>query len=141
MAITIELKGRMGCKGVAEGEALVHRKSFGFSLADESGVISLPGHELEGKSIEGKIMVLANGGGSSTEEWSLYRKQKAGEPVPKAVIYSSSFPYVCSTIGNIITDIPMVYGFGENVFEIIRSGDHVKVDADKGVIRVMKEEA
>ena len=137
----MKLKGYIGCKGVAEGEALVCRKPLMFAATDvKSGVITLSRHELKGKSIKNKILVLPNGCGSSTEEWALYQRQKAVGATPKAVIYTTNSPFVCSMVGNIIANIPLIYGFGENLFEIIKSGDRVKVDANEGIIEVIKSE-
>jgi predicted aconitase with swiveling domain len=142
MVAKFSFKGSSGCKGVVEGEALVCRQLFVFrGVTDvQSGIVTAPGHELSGKSVRDKIMVLSNGCGPSTEEWSFYIRQKLGGANPKAVVYTTTFPYPCSTIGNIIAGIPMVYGFGEKLFEIINNGDWIKVDADRGIIEVSKKE-
>jgi len=140
MTINFELKGRTGSKGVAEGEALVCREPFILRpVEDEHDVVNIPGHEIEGKSVKDKIMVLSNSFGCSMGDWWVYRRKKL-EKVPKAIIYSSNSPYVTSTVGYILAGIPMVYGFGDNLFSVIESGDRIKVDANKGTIEVTKAE-
>jgi len=133
----ITLRGRMASRGKAEGEALVCSKPFEFRHIDpKSGIIDVPGHELEGQDAKDKIMVFPCGCGPTTEEWALYELKKAGV-APKAVVNIST--YVCSTIGAIIAEVPMVYGFDRNLLEVIKTGDRVKVDADKGLVKVTKK--
>jgi hypothetical protein len=136
--IRIILRGRTGYKGIAEGEALVCRTPFMFlSYVDVgSGIIHAKGHELEGKSVKDKIMVFPCGKGSAGEEASLLMLKQVGV-APKAVIMGSAV-YVPGVIGAIIANIPLVYGFEQNCLGVINNGDHVKVDADKGIIEVTK---
>jgi len=139
MAISFELRGRVGVKGVAEGEAMVSREPNMISpLNDANGIVNIPGHELEGKSIKDKIVVLPDISGNSMWDWWFYMKK--GLTTPKAVLYTCDFPHVCATTGHVLADIPMMYGFGENLFSLIETGDRIKVDANKGTIEVTKAE-
>ncbi len=137
----IILKGQSAYKGVAEGEALVCRKPFMFlSYVDmESGLVHAKGHELEGKNVKDKIMVLPCGCGSTGEEPSLLMLKEAGV-APRAVI-SGSAMYSPGVIGAIIACIPMMYGLDQNALGLIETGDYVKVDANNGIIEVIKREA
>ena len=58
---------------------------------------------------------------------------------PRAVIMGSA-EYAPGVMGALVADIPMIYGFDQNALGLIETGDHVKVDADNGVIEVTKRE-
>ncbi|MFC1981829.1 aconitase X swivel domain-containing protein [Chloroflexota bacterium] len=135
----IILRGRTVCKGMAEGEALVSRNPFMFaSYVDMgSGVIYAQGHELEGKNVKDKVMVFPCGKGSTGNEASLFQLKSAGA-APKAVVAGSAI-YTPGVIAAILADIPMVYGFDQNCLGFIENGDHVKVDADNGIVEVTKK--
>jgi uncharacterized protein len=131
------LKGQTGSKGKAEGLAVVYNRSFQFrDVNTKTGIIDVPGHELKGQSVKDKIMVFLHGCGPTTEEWALYVLKKSGV-APRGVINIAT--YVCSTIGAIIADVPMLYGFDENLFAVIQTDDYVKIDADKGILQVQKQ--
>ena len=136
----ITISGRTACKGIGEGEALVCRTPFMFlSYVDKkSGIVYAEGHELEGKNVRDKVIVFPCGKGSTAEEPSLFELKRAGV-APKAVIAGSAV-YTPGVIGAILADIPMVYGFDQNCLGLIDNGDHVKVDADRGVVEVTKRE-
>ncbi len=53
---------------------------------------------------------------------------------PKAIINIQADPIV--TVGAIISNISMVDKLEENPLEIIKTGDTVEVDADRGIVRV-----
>ena len=134
------LKGHIACKGIAEGEVLVCRKPFMFlSYVDmKSGLVYANGHELEGENVKGKVIVSPCGCGSTAEERSLLVLKEAG--VAPGAIITGSAVYSPGVIGAIIADIPMVYGFDQNSLGLIETGDHVKVDANIGIIEVTKKE-
>lgn len=94
---------------------------------------------LRGKNVKDKVIVFPCGKGSTGEETSLLELKKAGV-APKAVIAGSAV-HVPGVIGAILADVPMVYGFDQNCLGLIDNGDHVEVDADKGVVEVTKREA
>ena len=58
--------GRTIYKGIAQGEALVTSMGISFfgGVDPETGVIVERGHELEGQSIAGKVLVFPTGKGS-----------------------------------------------------------------------------
>ena len=135
------LNGRVACKGIAEGDVLVCRKPFMFlSYVDmKSGLVHAKGHELQGENVKDKVMVFPCGCGSTGEEPSLLLLKEAGV-APRAIITGSAV-YSPGVIGAIIADIPMMYGFDKNALGLIETGDHVKVDANSGIIEVTKKEA
>jgi predicted aconitase with swiveling domain len=103
----VKLKGRVIKEGQAEGEALVTQQPIGFfgGVDPETGVVVEPGHELEGRSISGKILVFPSGKGSTVGSYTLYRLRKNGL-APAAIISTESEAIVA--VGAIIADVPMV---------------------------------
>ena len=103
----MKLKGRVIKEGQAEGEALVTQQPIGFfgGVDPETGVVVEPGHELEGRSISGKILVFPTGKGSTVGSYTLYRLRRNGL-APAAIISAESEAIVA--VGAIIADVPMV---------------------------------
>ncbi len=133
----IKMKAKPVTSGVAEGEAIVSHMAISFTggMDPDTGVIREPGHDLEGRSIAGKILVFPTGKGSTTGSWQFYAAFKRGN-APKGIININAEGVVA--VSAIISGIPMVHNPEKDLFEIIQSGDFVRVDADKGIIEVDK---
>ena len=100
-----QLKGRIIYKGKAEGEALVTTQPISFygGVDPNTGVVTEKGHELQGISVKGKILVFPQGKGSTVGSYTLYRLKKNGV-APAGMINKE-----CETIiavGAIISEIP-----------------------------------
>lgn len=120
--------GRTISPGKASGEALVSRMGISFygGVDPESGAITEAGHDLEGQSIAGKVLVFPSGKGSTVGSYILYRLRKNGH-APAAIINAA-----CETIisvGCIIAEIPCV-----DQVELggIATGMRLEVNADSG---------
>jgi predicted aconitase with swiveling domain len=129
------LHGRMIYEGVAEGEALVTAQGISFfgGVDPDSGVIVERGHELEGQSIAGRVLVFPRGKGSTVGSYTLYRLKHNGM-APLAIINAE-----CETItavGCIIAEIPCV---DQVEIERIHTGDRLRVDASQGAVEVIKK--
>jgi len=103
----MELKGRIIYKGKAEAEALVTSMPISFygGVDPNTGVVIEKGHELQGKSVTGKVLVFPQGKGSTVGSYTLYRLKK-NYVAPIAMINKE-----CETIiavGAIISEIPTV---------------------------------
>jgi hypothetical protein len=74
------LNGRKIFPGQAEGEALVSRMSISFygGVDSDSGVVTEAGHDLQGQSVAGKVLVFPTGKGSTVGSYILYRLKQAG---------------------------------------------------------------
>ncbi len=101
----MRLEGRMISRGKAVGEALKTSQGISFygGVDPDTGVVSEKGHELEGKSVAGKILIFPTGKGSTVGSYTLYRLKKNGKH-PAAIINKE-----CETIvavGCIISEIP-----------------------------------
>ena len=131
----ILLKGHKVSKGKSKGEALVSQSPISFfgSISPETGQIVEKGHELEGVSISGKVLIFPIGKGSTGGAYVLY-ELAISKKAPKAIINVRADPVVAA--GAIISDIPMVDRLDQNPIEVIQTGDSVEVDADAGTVSV-----
>jgi predicted aconitase with swiveling domain len=126
----MELKGRAIYKGTVEGEALttVQPISFYGGVDPITGEVIEKGHELQGKTVRGKVLVFPNGKGSTVGSYTLYRMKKNGT-APAAIVNKD-----CETIiavGAIISEIPCV----DHVdIKQIKTGDTVRVE--NGVVSI-----
>jgi hypothetical protein len=120
----LELQGRIIKSGRADGLALVSREAIGFlgGVDPETGRVIEPGHELEGQSIAGRVLVFPTGKGSTVGSYTLYRMARLGT-APAAIVNAESEAIVA--VGAIISHIPMVDRVDTSLFE---SGDRVSVD-------------
>ncbi len=129
----MKLQGRKIYRGQAEGATLVTSMGISFygGVDPETGVVVEKGHELEGQTISGKILVFPTGKGSTVGSYTLYRLKKAGL-APAAIVNAE-----CETItavGCIISEIPCV----DHVpIEQIEAGVRVKVDGEAGMVEVI----
>jgi predicted aconitase with swiveling domain len=91
----------------------------------ETGVVVERGHELEGQSIAGKVLVFPTGKGSTVGSYTLYRLKHNGI-APLAIINRE-----CETItavGCIISEIPCV---DQVEIEEIQTGNFISVNGDQ----------
>jgi predicted aconitase with swiveling domain len=119
-----QLKGRIIYKGKAEGEALVTSQPISFygGVDPNTGVVTEKGHELQGISVKGKILVFPQGKGSTVGSYTLYRLKKNGA-APAAMINKETETIVA--VGAIISEIPFVDKVDVSK---IKTGDKVKVE-------------
>ena len=129
----MEVKAHTVSAGKAEGEAIVYKGPFSFmgDMDPLTGRICAPGHPLETISLVGKIFLFTTGKGSSAGDCAAWNAREHGN-MPSAIICLESEPVLSGAV--IITGIPTVDQPEENVFDLIKSGDFVKVDADAGII-------
>lgn len=135
----MRIKAKSVTGGVTEGEAIVSRMPISFTggMDPDTGNIREPGHDLEGKSVAGKILVFSTGKGSTTGSWQYYAAFKRGN-APKGIINVSVEGVVA--VSAIITGTPMVHSLEKDPLECIEDGDLVKIDADKGFVEIIKKD-
>jgi len=126
------LHGRKIYPGRVTGLALVTRMGISFfgGVDPENGVVVEKGHELQGQSIAGKILVFPSGKGSTVGSYTLYRLKSAGM-APLAIINSE-----CETItavGCIISEIPCV---DQIPIDRLCTGMEIVVDGEEGSVRL-----
>ena len=128
----MNLIGRKISTGHAAGEALVTAMGISFygGVDPETGRVVEKGHELEGQSVAGRVLVFPTGKGSTVGSYTLYRLKKAGL-APAAIINAES--ETITAVGCIISDIPCV---DHIPIEKIKTGMRVRVDGESGLVRI-----
>jgi predicted aconitase with swiveling domain len=126
----MRLQGRSIYGGCVKGEALVTRMGISFfgGIDPDSGIVVERGHELEGQTIAGKILIFPTGKGSTVGSYTLYRLKKAGK-APLAIINIECEPI--TAVGCIIAEIPCV---DQIPVSDITTGMIVSVDGEQGIV-------
>ena len=127
-------KGRTINPGKAEGAAVVSREPIGFygGIDPKTGVFIEKGHELEGKSVAGKILVFPKGKGSTVGSYVIYGLA-ANKVAPSAIVNQETETIVAT--GVILAGVPCVDGIPT---EKIPNGARLKVDADAGTVEIIE---
>ena len=135
--VDVNMKCHKLAKGFGEGEALVSKDPICFYLVEpKTGIVKERGHALEGKSIAGKVLVFPTGKASSAVQMDGLVKLLMNKNAPRAMIVTDVEPVLLGSA--VLTKIPLVDRLERNPFEVISSGDFVKVDADNGSVIVKK---
>ena len=129
------LKGRGAVKGIAEGVALVSRETIqGWNGIDKNGIVIEKGHPFEGWSIKNAVLVLPGAKGSNG--WSIhFHSAKIAGVGPAGLV----FPKMDSRTGvtAAVLNVPVVTDLTDDPFELIKTGDRILVDGDRGLIKVL----
>ena len=138
MAREITIKCRGLVKGCAEGEALVAPATLSFwgEVDPVAGQIIAPGHPLEGERLGGKVLVIQSTKGSSATPLVIGLAHGQGN-APAAFVNQDVD--CLAVLGCVVNQIPMVSELEQDPFDIIETGDNVRVDADTGVLVVTKQ--
>lgn len=126
----MELKGRIISKGTTQEEALATSQPISFygGVDPNTGEVIEKGHELQGRSVKGKILVFPTGKGSTVGSYTLYRLKKNGK-APTGIINKECETVVA--VGAIISEIPCV-----DKIDIlkIKTGDIVRIENDLVIV-------
>lgn len=124
------LNGRKISTGSASGEALVTSMGISFygGVDPETGRVVEKGHELEGQSISGRVLVFPTGKGSTVGSYTLYRLKKAGL-APAAIVNAEA--ETITAVGCIISDIPCV---DKIAIAQLKTGQILRVDGESGLV-------
>ena len=122
----MELKGRIISKGKTQEEALATSQPISFygGVDPNTGEVIEKEHELQGKSVKGKILVFPTGKGSTVGSYTLYRLKKNGV-APAGIINRECETVVA--VGAIISEIPCVDKIDISKIE---TGDLVRIEND-----------
>ena len=128
----MKLFGRKIYKGITEGQALVTKDGISFygGVDPDTGEIVEVGHELEGQTVSGKILVFPSGKGSTVGSYTMYRMMK-NNTAPAAIVNSEIDTIIA--VGCIISEIPCVDKININK---IKTGQKVIVNGTEGLVEV-----
>jgi predicted aconitase with swiveling domain len=128
-----ELRGRGIVPGRVTGEALVsHETISGWGGIDPAtGTVIERRHELFGVCFTGKVLVFPGAKGSSG--WSgFFQATRLLGTAPLAMVFTTLSTK--SALGAVVTRVPTVTDLNEDPTLVIRTGDLVTVDADRGLV-------
>jgi predicted aconitase with swiveling domain len=128
----MKLSGRKIYKGIVEAEAIVTKDGISFygGVDPDTGKVVEVGHELEGQSISGKILVFPTGKGSTVGSYTMYRMKK-NDTAPLAIVNTQIDTIIA--VGCIISEIPCVDKI--DISQII-TGQHLVVNGMEGTVEV-----
>ena len=114
---------------------MVSKDPICFYLVEpKTGKVREKGHQLEGKSVAGKVLVFPTGKASSAVQMDGLVKLLLNKNSPNAMIVTDIEPVLLGSA--VLTKIPLVDRLESDPFQTIKTGDFVRVDADKGVVTV-----
>ena len=131
-----EFKCHKGIGDKVEGKALVADDNFSarYDLDRIKGVFSRKAHKLYGQSYKDKILVLNTAKGRVASAWMLHEMKTRGI-CPKAILFNTANTILAQ--GAALADLPMCDRFEDgDVTTLIKSGDHLIVDPQAGLVTV-----
>jgi predicted aconitase with swiveling domain len=122
---------------MVEGEAVVSTEGFSprYDLDRWSGLITKPGHRLEGTSIRDKVCFFPTAKGGIAAGWAFYDIRHKGI-APKAFVFGVTNPVMVQ--GAVFAGIPITEGWAPHPDGVVRTGDWVRVDPARRVIEVLR---
>jgi predicted aconitase with swiveling domain len=138
-SVTMEskiIKCRKISKGYAEGEVILTKDPLSFlgGVNPDNGVVIDSKHELYGRNMTGKVLVIPSGKGSTVGSYVLFQMAK-NKTAPRAIVAIEAEPIIAT--GAIMAGIPMVDRPEAKILNILHNGDQVVVDADSGFLKIL----
>ena len=120
-----------------EGEAVVSEEGFSprYDLDRWSGVITKPGHKLEGVSIKDKVCFFPTAKGGIAAGWAFNDIKHKGI-APKAFVFGIANPVMVQ--GAVFAGITITEGWNRDPRELIHTGDWVRVEPGRRTITVVR---
>jgi len=131
---TIYGRGALG--GIAQGPALISRQTItGWAGVDiYTGKVVEPNHPLEGMSIKGSVLILDGSKGSNG--WSVFfHAAKESGFGPAALVFPKLDSRTAVTAA--VLNVPVVTDVKDDLFNIIKIGDLLRIDGDRGTIEII----
>ena len=122
---------------VVEGAALMSREGFSprYDLDRWSGLISRPGHALEGHTIKDKILITPSAKGGIAAGWAFYDIKHKGI-APKAFVFGVTNPVMVQ--GAVFAGITITEGWSRDPYRWIENGDIVRVDPGRRTVALVR---
>jgi predicted aconitase with swiveling domain len=120
-----------------EGEAVVSVEGFSprYDLDRWTGVITKPGHALEGVSIRDKIVFFPTAKGGIAAGWAFYDIKCKGI-APRAFCFGVTNPVMVQ--GAVFAGIAITEGWSQDPLVCLRTGDRVRVVPSARVIELLR---
>jgi predicted aconitase with swiveling domain len=133
--VAIRVKRAFG--RAVEGEAVVSEEGFSprYDLDRWSGVITKPGHRLEGVNIRDKILFFPTAKGGIAAGWA-FQDIKTKGIAPKALVFGVTNPVMVQ--GAVFAGMTITEGWSRDPRTCIRTGDIVRVDPAARTIALVK---
>jgi len=132
------VKCRCIVSGIGNGEAMISSEAMCFYLCDpKTGKVIEKGHDLFGKNVAGKVLVIKSGKGSSVVMIDGLYQLKMNNNLPAAIIVENIEPVLVSSA--FVVGVPIVDRLEVDPYQVISDGLQVFVDADKEEVRIIKD--
>ena len=124
-------------KGISSGEVIMTKDSLSFlgGVNPDNGEIIDSKHELFGKNIKNKVLVIPSGKGSTVGSYVLYQMAK-NLTAPSAVVALEAEPIIAT--GAIMAGIPMVDRPETDIFDLLHNGQIIEVNANEGYLKIIE---
>lgn len=131
------IKVRRAFGAVVEGVALVSREGFSprYDLDRWTGLISRPGHALEGHNLKDKVLITPSAKGGIAAGWAFYDIKHKGI-APKAFVFGVTNPVMVQ--GAVFAGITITEGWSRDPYAWIHTGDVVRVDPAKKTLELIE---
>ena len=131
----MKLRGRTANTGNVEAKAVVLESSFSFTanFDPNNGTLIINNHPLNGEKIANKILIIPEAKGAVNAPLILYKAKKM-DNAPVAILCRKADPITVECA--ITVDIPLMDSFDKDPIKAIKTGDHVKVFGEKGIVVV-----
>jgi len=101
-----------------------------------TGTVVETRHQLRGQSFAGKVLVFPGAKGSSG--WSAqFHVARAMGTAPAAWLFNRMCTKVA--LGTVVSHAPAMTDFDQDPLALIRTGDWVRVDADAGLVTIVRK--
>ncbi len=120
-----------------EGEAVVSEEGFSprYDLDRWTGIITKPGHKLEGVDIRDKVLFFPTAKGGIAAGWAFYDIKHKGI-APKALCFGVTNPVMVQ--GAIFAGMTITEGWSQDPLQCLRTGDIVRIDPGDRVIELIR---
>lgn len=122
---------------IVSGEAVISEEGFSprYDLDRWSGVITKPGHKLEGVNIRDKICFFPTAKGGIAAGWAFFDIKSKGI-APRAFIFGVTNPVMVQ--GALFANITITEGWSRKPADVLRNGDWVRVDPSRKIIELLR---
>lgn len=123
-------------EGIVEGQVMISKDAVCYYLVEpETGIVVERNHDLEGRNVAGKILMMPSGKGSSVVQADGLYKLGLNQKSPLGMIIEHADPVLVSSA--LIFEVPMVHKVDPEFYEVIKDGDRILLNATEGWIEIL----